>query len=155
MTDLAQVLPATLQGSILWLPLTLALYAGASALYRRCDKAAVLNPTLLTIAGVVLILAAGGIPYDRYFDAVGILHYLLGTAVVALAVPLHRNLKRLEGRCLPMLGALLAGSLASILVGLAVAVVAGASASTILSIAPKSATAAGSMESSRLIGGAA
>ena len=53
-----------------------------------------------------------------------------------------------------MICALAAGSCASILVGLAVAIVAGASSSTILSIAPKSATAAVSMEISRLIGGA-
>jgi putative effector of murein hydrolase len=46
--------------------------------------------------------------------------------------------------------ALLAGSLASIFVGLSVAVLAHASVSTVLSIAPKSATAAVSMEISRL-----
>src|SRR5205085_10604105 len=85
---------------------------------------------------------------------VAILHYLLGTAVVALAIPLHRNLGRLRGRCMTMATALVAGSLASIFIGIAVAVVAGASVSTILSIAPKSATAAVSMEISRLIGGA-
>ena len=45
-------------------------------------------------------------------------------------------------------------ALASILVGLGVATLAHASASTVLSIAPKSATAAVSMEISRLIGGA-
>jgi putative effector of murein hydrolase len=50
--------------------------------------------------------------------------------------------------------ALVAGSLASIFVGLAVATLAHASASTVLSLAPKSATAAVSMEISRLIGGA-
>jgi putative effector of murein hydrolase len=50
--------------------------------------------------------------------------------------------------------ALLAGSLASIIVGLSVAVLAHASGSTVLSLAPKSATAAVSMEISRLIGGA-
>ncbi len=50
--------------------------------------------------------------------------------------------------------ALVAGSLASILVGLAIATLAGASAFAVLSLAPKSATAAVSMEIARLIGGA-
>jgi putative effector of murein hydrolase len=50
--------------------------------------------------------------------------------------------------------ALVAGSLASIVVGLVVAIMGHASASTVLSIAPKSATTAVSMEISRLIGGA-
>ena len=143
-----------LQGTLLWLPCTIVLYAGSSALYRLLNKAPIANPTLLTIAALVLVLAWFGLPYQAYFDGVTILHYLLGTAVVALAIPLYRNADRLRGRCIAMIIALVAGSLASILVGLCVATLAHASASTILSLAPKSATAAVSMEISRLIGGA-
>lgn len=143
-----------LEGALLWLPCTLLLYAGSSALHRRLNKAPIANPTLLTIAVLVLVLACFGVPYKTYFDSVAILHYLLGTAVVALALPLYRNAGRLRGRCLGMGLALVAGSLASIFVGLLVASLAHASASTILSLAPKSATAAVSMEISRLIGGA-
>jgi putative effector of murein hydrolase len=102
---------------------------------------------------VAAILMMAEVPYDRYFEAVSVLHYVRGTAVVALALPLYGNLKRLQGRCLAMMLALVAGSLASILVGLAVASVAGASRFAILSLAPKSATAAVSMEIARLIGG--
>jgi predicted murein hydrolase (TIGR00659 family) len=143
-----------LEVALLWLPCTLLLYAGSSALHRRLNKAPIANPTLLTIAVLVLVLACFGVPYKTYFDSVAILHYLLGTAVVALALPLYRNAGRLRGRCLGMGLALVAGSLASIFVGLLVASLAHASASTILSLAPKSATAAVSMEISRLIGGA-
>jgi predicted murein hydrolase (TIGR00659 family) len=142
------------QGALLWLPCTLLLYAGSSALHRRLNQAPIANPTLLTIAALVLILAFSGVPYKTYFDGVVILHYLLGTAVVALALPLYRNAGRLRGRCVGMGLALVAASLASILVGLSVAILAHASASTVLSLAPKSATAAVSMEISRLIGGA-
>jgi predicted murein hydrolase (TIGR00659 family) len=143
-----------LEGALLWLPCTLLLYAGSSALHRRLNKAPIANPTLLTIAVLVLVLACSGVPYKAYFDSVAILHYLLGTAVVALALPLYRNAGRLRGRCLGMGLALVAGSLASIFVGLLVAILAHASSSTVLSLAPKSATAAVSMEISRLIGGA-
>ena len=142
-----------MEGPAFWLPFTLLVYAGASALYRCLDKAPFANPTLLTIAVVAVVLVAGGVPYKAYFGGVAILHYLLGTAVVALALPLHRNIGRLRGRCAAMAAALLAGSLASILVGLSIAVLAHASVSTVLSLAPKSATAAVSMEISRLIGG--
>jgi predicted murein hydrolase (TIGR00659 family) len=143
-----------LQGTLLWLPFTLLLYAGSSALYRRLDKAPIANPTLLTIAALVLLLAYSGVAYKAYFESVAILQYLLGTTVVALALPLYRNGGRLRGRCVSMGLALVVGSLASIFVGLSVAVLAHASASTVLSLAPKSATAAVSMEISRLIGGA-
>jgi predicted murein hydrolase (TIGR00659 family) len=152
MIDFAKLLH--LQGPLLWLPCTLLIYAGSSALHRRLDKAPIANPTLLTIAALVMILAGSGVPYKTYFESVAVLHYLLGTAVVALAVPLYRNAGRLRGRWVGMAVALLAGSLASIFVGLFLAILAQASASTVLSLAPKSATAAVSMEISRLIGGA-
>jgi len=119
-----------LQGMLLWLPCTIVLYAGSSALYRRLDKAPIANPTLLTIIALVLILAYSGIPYKSYFEGVEVLHYLLGTAVVALALPLYRNASRLRGRYLCMALALVAGSLASIFVGLCVAILGHASAST-------------------------
>jgi predicted murein hydrolase (TIGR00659 family) len=143
-----------LQGAILWLPCTLLLYAGSAALHRRLNKAPIANPTLLTITALVLLLAVSGVPYQAYFEGVAVLHYLLGTAVVALALPLYRNAGLLRGRFVGMGLALVAGSLASIFVGLSVAILAHASASTVLSLAPKSATAAVSMEISRLIGGA-
>jgi predicted murein hydrolase (TIGR00659 family) len=142
-----------LQGALLWLPATLLFYAGSSALHRRLDKAPIANPTLLTIALVVLVLAYSGVSYRTYFEGVAVLHYLLGTAVVALALPLYRNAPRLRGRYACIALALVAGSLASIFVGIFVAILARASASTVLSLAPKSATAAVSMEISRLIGG--
>jgi predicted murein hydrolase (TIGR00659 family) len=141
------------QGPAFWLATTLSIFAGSAAINRRCDKSPLLNPTLMTIAGVSVVLTLTGTSYQQYFESVAILHFLLGTAVVALALPLYYNLKRLEGRYLPMAVALAAGSVTSILVGIAVAIIAGGSSFTILSLAPKSATAAVSMEISRLVGG--
>jgi predicted murein hydrolase (TIGR00659 family) len=143
-----------LEGAVLWLPCTILLFAASSWLYRRLNKAPVANPTLLTIAALVVMLVGVGVPYKTYFESVAIIHYLLGTAVVALALPLYRNVGRLKGRRMGMAAALVAGSLTSMLVGLSVAILAHASASTVLSLAPKSATAAVSMEISRIIGGA-
>jgi putative effector of murein hydrolase len=146
-------LMAAFHGSMFWLPLTLAIYSGATVLYRRYNKASFLNPTLITIAGVASVILVWQVPYKAYFEAVSILHYLLGTAVVALAIPLYHNLNRLRGCWLTMSLALGAGSLASASVGIAIATLAGASTSAVLSLAPKSATAAVSMEIAGLIGG--
>ena len=152
MNDLEKLLHV--QGTVLWLPCTVLIFALSSALYQRLNKAPIANPTLLTIATVAAILFSADEPYQNYFEGVSVLHYLLGTAVVALALPLYRNVEKLEGRCASMAVALVAGSLASVLIGLSIAILGHASASTVLSIAPKSATAAVSMEISRLIGGA-
>jgi putative effector of murein hydrolase len=102
---------------------------------------------------VCAVLICFNVRYTDYFESVRILHYLLGTAVVALAVPLHRNLQRLMCRWRGITVSLIAGSLTSIISGLLIAKSLGASGSTLLSIAPKSATAAVSMEIARGIGG--
>ena len=112
-----------------------------------------LNPTLLTIACVCGALIVLRVPYAVYLESVGVLHYLLGTAVVALAIPLHQNLKRLLGDLLPITLALVAGSITSLVCGLFIARALGASTSTMLSLAPKSATAAVSMQIAEGIGG--
>ena len=147
------MLHKVMASSVLWLPLTLGIYIGACEAYRRAGKSPLLNPTLLTICSVCAFLVLFDVPYGNYFDSVSILHYLLGTAVVALAIPLHRNLQKLRGELRPIALALVAGSLTSIVCGLVIAKALGASPSTLLSVAPKSATAAISMEIAGVVGG--
>src|SRR5205823_890932 len=111
------------------------------------------NPTLISVVAVALVLLLTHVEYQTYFQAVSVLHYLLGAAIVALAVPLQKNLGSLDWRNGRALTALLAGSLASFGVGVLGAYLMHASPSLLLSIAPKSATAAVSMEIARSIGG--
>src|SRR5258708_39965238 len=85
MIDLERLLHV--QGATLWLPCTMLLFAGSSALYRRLNKAPIANPTLLTIAAVAVILVSGGVPYKTYFEGVAVLHYLLGTAGAPRRLP--------------------------------------------------------------------
>jgi predicted murein hydrolase (TIGR00659 family) len=140
-------------GPILWLPLTLAVYAGAATVYRRAGQPAALNPTLLSIMLIGGLLLVTDTPYSRYFDGVGFLHYLLGPTVVALAVPLYRNLHRLRGTGFVFAFALLVGCVTSVVTGLAIASSFGTSDLTALSLAPRSATTAVSMQIAALIGG--
>jgi len=147
------MLPTIATSSALWLPFTICVYWMASELYARAGKTPLLNPTLLTIAALGLALLGLGVPYPTYFESVSVLHYLLGTAVVGLAIPLHRHLQNLL-RQMPLITfALVAGSFTSVVSGLLIASVLGASPEVILSIAPKSATAAVSMDIARAIGG--
>jgi putative effector of murein hydrolase len=144
---------ASLQGPLVWLPATLAIYAAATALWCRHGKAPILNPTMLSIIAIGAVLLLSGVSYPAYVDGVAILNYLLGMAVVALAVPLHRHIHLLQGRTLKLAAALFIGSITSLVLGLIVAKAAGASLETILSVAPKAATAAVSIEIARGIGG--
>jgi len=139
--------------SVLWLPLTVALFCAATRVYLASGKSPLLNPTFLTLAGVITLLVTFGVAPTDYFESVRILHYLLGTAVVALAVPLARNLARFTGDWWMLAAALAAGSLTSAVVGMLVASELGAPAELVRSIAPKAATAAVSIEIARGIGG--
>ena len=68
-------------------------------------------------------------------------HFLLGPATVALAVPLYENRKRVAAAVLPMLVALAVGSLTAIVSVVLLAKAFGLPRDIILSLAPKSVTA--------------
>jgi putative effector of murein hydrolase len=147
------LLPKISSSGVFWLVITLGLYFCATEVHRLAGKRALLNPTMLTIVGVSGLLIALDVPHAQYFSHVSILHYLLGAAIVALAVPLHRNLATLSGTMRRNMAGLVAASLTSICSGLLIAQALGASNLTLLSLAPKSATTAVSMDVALGIGG--
>ena len=138
---------------LLWLSLTLVAYLVAVAVNERSNKMPLLNPTLLAIALVVAVLAATGTSYKRYFDGAQFVHFLLGPAVVAMAVPLYRHTKLIRQSAGALLGALAIGSVTAIFSSVLVARGLGGNRDLWLSVAPKSATAAISMAISERIGG--
>ena len=140
-------------GQIFWLPITIAFYLAFRGLYERSGRTPFLNTTLFTVLAVVVALWLTGTSPQQYLDDVAIVQFLLGTAVVALAVPLHRNLTHLSGNLKVFLGTLLVTCATSTVIGLCIARSLGASASTLLSIAPKSATTAVSIEIANSVGG--
>jgi putative effector of murein hydrolase len=119
----------------LWLPATAAVY-GAALLLRRRLRTSLLNPTLLAIAALGALLATTGVPYDAYAAATSPLTALLGPAVVALAVPLHRERELLRRHARPL--ALGAG------LGVVTAIGVGWGASLALQLAPEWALAVSS-----------
>lgn len=140
-------------GQLFPLLLTLGAYAVAVAVQRVGRNSALLNPTLLAIGCVVPVLWLLRIDYRDHFNAAQPVHFLLGPAVVALAVPLYRHAGLVCKRAADLLAGLAVGSLAGVATGLAVAWWFGVSHSSLLSIAPKSATTAVSMAVSAQIGG--
>jgi predicted murein hydrolase (TIGR00659 family) len=125
---------------LLWLAATLAAYLGAHWLYERAGRVLVLNPMATALAALIALLAATGTPYAAYFDGAQFVHFLLGPATVALAVPLYQNFAAVRRAMLPMAAALFAGSLTAIVSSVGIAYLLGASPETLTSLAPKSAT---------------
>ena len=138
---------------LLWLSLTLGAYLAAVAVNKRFNKTPLLNPTLLAIALVVAALTAAGTSYKRYFDGAQFVHFLLGPAIVAMAVPLYRHTEMIRKSAGALFGGLGIGSLIAILSSVLLTRSLGAGRDLWLSMAPKSATAAISMAISGRIGG--
>src|SRR5215831_14822955 len=130
---------------LLWLSLTLGAYLLAVAINERGNRSPLLNPTLLAIVIVVGFLTVTGTSYKRYFDGAQFVHFLLGPAIVAMAVPLYRHTEIIRKSAGALFGALVIGSVTAILSSVLVARSLGGDRELWLSMAPKSATAAISM----------
>jgi predicted murein hydrolase (TIGR00659 family) len=138
---------------LLGLTLTLLAYQGAVFINKRCNTHPLANPVLLAVTALVLLLWATGTPYSTYFDGAQFVHFLLGPATVALAIPLYAQLGRLKRMAGPLLVALFAGSLTAALSAVLIGYLLGASTPTLLSLAPKSVTTPIAMGIAERLGG--
>ena len=138
---------------LLGLTATLLAYQAAFWVYRRAGMNPLANPVALAVAMLVALLWLTDTPYRSYFDGAQFVHFLLGPATVALAVPLYANLETLKRNLVPLAGALVAGSVTAVVSALVIGWVAGASRETLLSLAPKSVTTPIAMGIAEKLGG--
>src|SRR5918995_6211002 len=94
---------------LLWLTATLAAFLAGQWLFERAGRRPLVNPVAIAVVLLIVLLKATGTTYQTYFDGAQFVHFLLGPATVALAVPLHQNFGAVRRAALPMLAALLAG----------------------------------------------
>lgn len=143
-----------LSGSpLLWLTATLVAYVVADAIAVACRRHPLVNPVLIAVILVASVLLATGTAYPTYFAGAQFVHFLLGPATVALAVPLVRNLPHVKRTLVPMAAALLVGSFTAIASALLLAQAFGLDRAATLALAPKSSTAAIAMGVADKIGG--
>ena len=116
-----------LSGSpLLALILTLGAYQLGLLAYERADRHPVANPVLIAVTLISAAILAMGMPYESYFEGAQFVHFLLGTATVALAVPIYNGLVALRGRVVPLFVALFAGGAVSIASAVGIAALLGA-----------------------------
>jgi predicted murein hydrolase (TIGR00659 family) len=138
---------------LLGLTLTLCAYVFAQWVYGKAKMSPLANPVLIAVAIVSLVLLASGMSYQRYFSGAQFVHFLLGPATVALAVPLARQVPRLRRHLFPLICALLSGCVTAIVSAVGVALLLGASPQLARTVAPKSATTPIAMAISEHLGG--
>jgi predicted murein hydrolase (TIGR00659 family) len=112
-----------------------------------------LHPVAVAVVSLIVLLKLSGVSYHEYFDGAKFVHFLLGPATVALAIPLYKQLRRIRRMALPVLAGLLTGIFSGMLSATGIAWMLGGSRETILSLAPKSATAPVAMGVAERIGG--
>ena len=143
-----------LQNKFLLIALTFGFYLGAQLLQRRTGIK-LLNPILIAIAVMIVFLLICDIDYDTYKKGGEYIDFWLKPAVVALGVPLYKQLSSIKRQLLPLLLSELAGCVVGIVSVVLLAELFGATREVVISLAPKAVTTPIAMEISNAMGGIA
>ncbi len=138
---------------LLWLTLTLAAYVVADRIALAFGRHPLANQVIIAVALVIAALEMAHTPFDVYFGGAQFVHFLLGPATVALAIPLVENWQRVKRSVVPILIALAAGSLTAIVTAVGTTALVGAPRPILASIAEKSVTTPIAMGIAEKIGG--
>ena len=138
---------------LFWLTLTIGSYLIADFIYRKSNLFPLLNPVALSVLLVSLILISFNIQYERYFDGAKFIHFLLGPATVALAIPIYRKWDLIVSNSKAILISLTLGSFFAIFITYVLSLQFKLQEELIFSLLPRSVTAPIAMGISEIIGG--
>lgn len=138
---------------LLGLTLTLAVYLLALRINRHFHGHPLANPVLIGMLALSTLLFITDTPYPKYFEGAQFVHFLLGPATVALALPLYAHVRRVQALVKPLTIALLLGSATAIVSAMFIAWYSNGSWVSVLSLAPKSVTTPIAMGIAEQIGG--
>lgn len=141
MSDFAEIWSYMSREPLLWLTLTLAAYVIGDAVSQATGRLPIANPVLIAVILLAVLLTVTGTPYAVYFEGAQFVHFLLGPATVALAVPLWAQRMRLKRALLPVAAGLAAGSFTAVFSALLIARTLGGDTATLVALAPKGTTA--------------
>lgn len=125
--------------ALLWVTASLGIYVLVQAALRRA-RVSILAPVQITIVILIVILLNTGTDYETYMEGGRLITFFLGPSVVALAVPLYRNLSRLGTSLVSIFPAVIAGTVAGIVGAVVPAAMLGLPDIISRSLAPKSIT---------------
>ena len=126
---------------LLWILITLGSFKLGIIIYEKSNKNILLQPIIVAYFLIMSALFITGLSYQEYFKSVEIIHFFLGPATVALALPLYNNLKHIKSLFFPIMITLFVASTFSIILAIALLWVLGAELPIILSMTTKSITA--------------
>lgn len=153
MSELGSIWVYLSASPLLHLTLTLAAFQVGMWCYRKTALNPLANPVVIAVILIVGVLLATETRYDAYFEGAQFVHFLLGPATVALAIPLYRHFDKVRRSALAIISSIVAGSLTAAASAILVAWALGASQETLASLAPKSATTPVAMGVAEQLGG--
>lgn len=153
MRDFAEIWSYLAETPLIWLSATLIAYLAGDYLAQRAGRAPLVNPVLVAVVLLAALLWVTQTSYATYFEGAQFVHFLLGPATVALAVPLWLNWPTVRRAALPIVAALLAGSGMAVLSALAIGHTMGLSPELLATLAPKGTTAPVALGISQNLGG--
>lgn len=137
---------------LVWLIITIGAFKIGIIIYEKFNKNTFLQPIIVSYFMIMTLIFLTNTSYERYFESVQIIHFFLGTATVALALPLYKNLKYIKELILPIILTLIVAGTFSIVFTLLLLWLFDAQLSTILSMTTKSVTAPIAIITSEQIG---
>ena len=135
------------------LTVTLVAYVISFRLFQRFNNNPLLHPVVTAVCLIIVFLLVTDTGYDAYFEGGQFVHFLLGPATVALAIPLYQQWPKIKKLWLPLSITLLGGAFIAGTSAVVIAQAMGGSLETQLSMAPKSVTAPVAMAISEQLGG--
>ncbi|HSO47811.1 MAG TPA: LrgB family protein [Rhizobiaceae bacterium] len=153
MNDVRQLWVYLAASPLLHLTLTLVAFQAGLFVYRKSGGNPLANPVLIAVIAIVTLLLATGTDYAAYFEGAQFVHFLLGPATVALAIPLYRQFAAVRRSAVAILASILGGSMTAAASAVAIAWAMGASRDSLVALAPKSVTAPVAMAITRELGG--
>ena len=132
---------------------TLLAWLAAQGLHRALGRHPLANPVLIAVALLAALLLGAGIEYRAYFEGAQFVHFLLGPATVALAVPLYRQWQQVRRSAAAAVLAVLGGGVFAAGTGVAFAWALGAAPEVTASLAPRSVTTPVAMGIAERLGG--
>jgi predicted murein hydrolase (TIGR00659 family) len=138
---------------VVLLTATIAAYEIGAVIYRRSRSFSLFHPAIVGALLIALLLRVAGIDYHSYADSTQVLRWLLGTATVALAIPLYRHLPLIRELALPIAMTVVLGAAVGALSVVGIAWLMGSDPEILRSLASKSVTTPIAIGISREIGG--
>ncbi|HTI02439.1 MAG TPA: LrgB family protein [Acidisoma sp.] len=142
-----------LASPVAWLAITLVVFEGADMLSRRSGRHPLCHPVLLATPVLIALLLLTRTPYPVYLGSTHVLGFLLGPAVVGLAVPIWQRRALIRRLAVPILLALIAGAVTASVSAVAILSLFGAPHAILASIAPRALTTPVAMSMAHVLGG--